>query len=414
MRRGSLVMAILFTAACGGGGTSGDGGDGNDAGAGVGLDTPEGLVEALAIAGCQRGVRCGDVGASEEMQCEQDVTANAAKFPRPYTYDEAVMAKRLAYDAAKAKACVDAVTSSGCSGDEKNAADEKCVGVLTGLVPNGGACKDNSECMAGYCDLGNNGPGCMGTCKPFVAAGMKCDPSGVACVDHYYCDDATMTCLALHKSGDKCAPGTCESGLHCLNYQAAMPAADGGAPDSGVPEKLGTCGLAALGQPCSNFLDGSTNCMAGLYCDDASDNPICATPVAAGKACESPGACANGLSCTGLTYDSQTFAVTKQGTCSPWADVSKPCDPTANGGNGCPYDTNCDMTSKTCTAAGVAGYDCSNDGYCRDGLYCDGTGKCSPAVPFGAACTPPTGNDPDPCHDGTCDMTAKKCTLVCM
>ena len=83
----------------------------------------------------------------------------------------------------------------------------------------------------------------------------------------------------------------------------------------------------------------------------------------------------------------------------------------------------CDATAKTCGVVGKLGDDCSmagTGGSCVDGLYCDGTTmKCATLLALGAACTPPPLDammNPlggDPCHDGSCDPTAKTCTNVC-
>jgi hypothetical protein len=390
---------------------------GCSSGGGGGPDSPAAFDSQLNDAYCVYNARCGYYGASEVKQCESDAAAAAKMYPPAYSTTSGVQSNKLSYDAARAQACLDAVSKAGCSNDSYYALGDVCNGVFKGLVQAGGACVAALECAPGnWCDQGTNTgtAGCTGTCKANIATGQTCDPNNSHCNDSDYCDDSAGTgmgtCTATLKQGDSCVPGQCGIGLNCNGY------------DSGPPEVKGVCAtLAKVGGKCTTSFLGTTNCQLGLWCNDADmNNAVCATPVASGGECQSYFACADGLDCLGLAFDANG-AVTTKGKCGPFLDIGKSCS-SVGGEAGCPYDSTCDATSMTCKLGGMVGDTCdpTSTGGCSGNNYCDGnTSKCAQLVALGGACTPaptdangfPLGDEP--CHDGSCDATTNKCAVTC-
>lgn len=400
-------MALL----CGCGGGNGGGG-GNPDGGGASIMTVADFQAALATGNCVANAKCGYIGASEEKTCEADATAALKNFPPAYSPAEAVDAKRLAFDAATAQKCADTLRTLGCTIDEYFALSDLCEGVYKGLVMPGGMCRSDVECAGGWCDMGMvQTDGCAGMCVANTATGAACDPNDSRCGRTDFCDSTAKKCTARAAAGMACG-GTklprCQLGLFCKGYKAGT---------MGMPDTPGMCaGPGAVGDACAEGFFGNTNCTPGLFCDSSKTPAACATRLAAGAECDTLSACADGLTCVGLDVDTMTGDVLAKGRCGPFLDVGKMCADPKVYETGCPYSTLCDAMSKLCVAVGTKDSDCGDTGQCNDGLYCDsGTLKCTPQDALGAPCTPPaTDNDPDPCHDGSCDETTKKCVLVCM
>src|SRR5579859_5333497 len=138
--RASILAACVALASCGGGMNPSSQ-----------YAAPADFLTAQEIASCQRQARCGFIGASEEKQCELDAAAYAKNYPQPYTVGEAVTSKRLKYDPAEAKKCIDALSVEGCTTDLAFKAQASCTGVFTAQVMVGGSCRDDGECVGGFC-----------------------------------------------------------------------------------------------------------------------------------------------------------------------------------------------------------------------------------------------------------------------
>lgn len=398
-----LVMALL--AGCGGGG-----GGGNLDGGAAGVKTAAEFEAALQAANCVYLAKCGSIGASEEKQCEADAIASATNFPPAYTRVEAVDAKRLAFDAAAAQKCIDTVRTTGCTIDQYFAASDLCEAAFKPLVMPGGACRADAECDGGWCDMGKvQTEGCAGRCTANTATGDACTPGDSHCGDLAFCDSTSKKCTARAAAGMPCG-GTrprCQFNLYCKGYMAGQ---------NGMADTPGTCQPPfAVGEACLEAFFGNTNCTPGLFCDSSKSPAVCAKRLGAGAECESLSACDDGQTCVGLDVDDMGN-VTAKGRCGPFLDVGKTCADPKVYETGCPYSGTCDAMTKQCVTLGTKGSDCADTGFCNDTLYCDPASlKCISQVPLGGACTPPaTADDPDPCHDGSCDETSMKCTLVCM
>jgi hypothetical protein len=406
LRRLIVVVSSLLAACSSGGG---------------GLDINS-FNKQSGIAQCVWSARCGQIGASEEKQCETDVATGAAKYPSAYSINDAIAKKRVKFSSSGAQACLDAIGKAGCSVDAYFDLLGKCGSIAVGLVPVGGACLDYGECVPGsYCDQGAaTSSGCMGTCKANLTAGTTCDPNNDLCDSTSACDATSMKCVARVGTGQTCGDSPqCTSDLFCKGYtpsdSTTMPP---------TPEVPGTCkGPGAVGEACTSGFFGNTDCALGLYCNDSLASPVCAQLLALGADCDSFYACTDPNTCIGLNYDMNNMVI--KGKCGPYLDVGGMCTADPNAFiTGCPNDTTCDATSKLCKAsAGKLGDTCdamAGGGTCGTNLYCDGpTTKCAAAVAFGGACVPPTtdanGNTigDEPCHDGSCSATSKTCALNC-
>src|SRR5579871_205744 len=154
----SVLIVALACAGCGGSGAV-DGGplcSHVDAGAPVDASFPPvSLADGerqLEQAFCVQAVRCGGIGASEELQCEEQALATLAALHVSSAVDvdyaqldDAVANGRLSYDGAIAAACIDAVRYWVCDPWSAIA----CLRAFHGEVAIGGACRGNLECAGG-------------------------------------------------------------------------------------------------------------------------------------------------------------------------------------------------------------------------------------------------------------------------
>lgn len=374
----------------GDGGTGGNGGDPLAPATGPESGPYADFITARAHAYCTWLARCGVVAAADEAGCEEAETAGVSAAPPPYSVDDAVTAGRATVDATAAKACTDALAAAACSARDVDAVKSACAPVVVGKVKLGLGCRADFECAGGWC--GNIALGCGAVCKPFATAGFDC--SATPCDPTSYCDSLSRHCVAAGASGAECEVARpCAKGLVC---RGLLPASAGA---------TGTCGaIAKAGEACAT----SDECALGLYC--ASATLKCTARVADGMQCTDIDACFGGKSCVGLAYPQGT-SVGKPGTCGAFLDAGAACDPAADD-SGCPADTACGKTSKTCDAVGGAGMPCPARG-CRDGLYCDGHSTCQPLVAYGGACAPDQASGNASCRWGACDPQARACLTYC-
>ncbi len=255
----------------------------------------------------------------------------------------------------------------------------------TAADPNGSACNDGlacngtDTCQAGGCTghSGNPCPGadgdgnCMESCSDSASGCSGADPEGTPCDDGIFCNGA-----------DRCSGGTCsvhlgspcagadadadcnescdEAGKTCTAYDGSGAACSDGLFCNGADTcSGGQCSVHA-GNPCPGA-DGDANCAES--CSEASD--ACNAPDANGSACN------DGLFCNGA----DTCAA---GACSGHA--GNPC-PGADGDSHC--SESCSETTDACNAADPDGSTCD------DGLFCNGADAC-----FAGACSQ---HDGDPC-----------------
>ncbi len=379
----------------------------------AGPASPLDFNNALGVVYCDNDVLCGYVSAAQKTACEMAVAGNHMTYPDSYDYGDAVTKGRLTYDPAAAQACIDAWKKAGCSPDQQQVAGAVCAKVYSPAVAVGGTCLAYAECIGGDCK-GSQQQGCTGICTAWLKTGDTCDPNNDVCDPSIgSCDGTSTKCLEYTHLGGNCDNTNCDNTTFCLGDPAPAPT-DGGTDDAGAAPPATCRGPGKVGDLCQVYFYGNDTCSPELYCDDTVTPNVCATQKDAGGACGSYAACKDGLDCVGLDFD-QNSMMTILGKCGAYLDVGGTCDPSLTE-SGCPFDDSCDMTSKKCALRGLAGSDCSADYYCIANYYCDVMNMCSKEDAFGSACTPPAdpNNDPDPCQQGSCDATAKKCILVCM
>ena len=318
---------------------------------------------------------------------------------------------------------------SGCSSDGECDDGLWCNGAETcdaGACVAGTAvvCDDGVACTTDFCDedadacdatgddgLCDNGLFCDGaeTCDLAlgcqVGTAVTCD-DGVGCTSDF-CDESADACDA---TADHSA---CDDGLYCDGAEVCDPilgCQEGTAPcDDGVDctidtcdEGADSCGATANDAYCDNgaYCDGAETCdltlgcQAGtaVTCDDGvgCTADFCDESADSCDATADHGACDDGIYCDGaevcdLSLDCQ------EGTA--------PCDD----GIECTVDT-CDEVADSCGAT-------ADDGFCDNGLYCDGTETCDLALGCQAG-TSVTCTDGVDCTVDFCDETADACDVA--
>jgi Dickkopf N-terminal cysteine-rich region len=311
--------------------------------AGCGIGSYNEFRDQLATRWCERQLRCGEIGASESnTHCSVSLALllterGAVDVPT------AIGDGREKLHPDNAAWCLDAVAHAPCDPVTGTAAIvDKCSGVVTGTVANGGTCWGNDECIGGVCVA----PDCGGTCTGYAPPGAPCVESGgtpdVTCDPsvHYCADDGTCH----HKGSEGAA---CSDDVQCLFDFTCV---------------VGKCGTSARVQQGNVCGSNQPPCEDALYCDE---NGTCQPLVADGAPCAKADACQVGMTC-------------QSGVCAPWLDVGGACvaGPAAIA-SGCPATQTC--TAGACAVApGVkAGplAQCASDADCADGLYCSTPGN---------------------------------------
>lgn len=131
----------------------------------------------------------------------------------------------LEYDADAVGACLQAFASVSCA--ETNLVgggdDDECPGAFVPLQSAGDPCISDGNCIAGSCDLADEGEG---TCAPLPQAGEACD---FTCAERLRCGldtDSAYRCLPRLALGETCSrEDDCES-LQCRGEVGAMTCQD--------------------------------------------------------------------------------------------------------------------------------------------------------------------------------------------
>jgi hypothetical protein len=211
------------------------------------------------------------------------------------------------------------------------------------------------------------------------------------------------------------APGDCTSGF-CVDGYCCDRACGEQCNACDAPGREGYC-MPLTGSPphgsrtaCSPYLncyDGKctsgctsvADCSAGNACIFGT----CAVKLAAGTSCFdgtdcSTGNCVDGVCCD-TTCTGQCKACDVKGSLGTCTDVTD-----------APHGTRTSCAPYVC-GGGACRTGCSADTQCSTGNYCDGTGKCVPALNNGKACIAGTQCTSGFCVDGYCCGTA--CTGAC-
>jgi hypothetical protein len=278
----------------------------------------ESYATEYARAACATSDRCGTGYFVAFLTQEQitNCTTQMAQFLESNLVAQlktSIAAGRIAYDGAKARACIEAAAESECGA---SLTAEDCLDTFQGLIPDGGACTTDEECAATSRCSGADG--CTaGTCVHVPQRGEACT---VECSEDAFCDGDSDICLARLSNGAACTsevqcesiscvdgvctartrPGegeacvsSCASNLVCAANDEGMrvcraPRTDGTctAPQDCPPDQLcqegGTCGPYPIaGQPCSYACASGSRCIEGT----------CLAIIETGSACERNGEC---------------------------------------------------------------------------------------------------------------------------
>jgi hypothetical protein len=191
-------------------------------------EPPEEIVPPVAIeafteeakqAHCEWAVRCRHV--PDDDACRRLLEP---KFYDSRRAEDAVRAGRLAYDATEAGRCLRATALASCAA--RPFTDLSCDRMLSGRIPEGGACTSHGECEGrSRCEDTECGAQCCaGTCgapeppppnePPLAEVGEACE-THFDCVREAYCE-TDGRCEALpDEPGQRCLFGCLPGDLYC-------------------------------------------------------------------------------------------------------------------------------------------------------------------------------------------------------
>lgn len=286
----------------------------------------------------------------------------------------AIDAKKTNYDGLKARSCVSAVASGGCSVLD-NDLPAVCREALSGTVPTGGECDIDAEC-SGLARCQIDGSTCPGTCAPLSSAGVACTRND-DCALGLICSSATSHCATPAAEGEQCEGGSaeqCASGLLCI----------GSSDEKKVAGKCATAAQALTqkeGESCS--LDEGPWCVQGLACVVDSVTPAtytCHDIAAAGGTCgiALPSECPTGQYCPLNFGDLVLGKLTAN--CAPLPIAGEACGP-ALAISRCAGNLVCNATTDAskpvCVERRELGQSCTSDELCIS-VHCV-AGACVPA-----------------------------------
>jgi hypothetical protein len=307
-----LASLLLFLAACGSGGVSGD--------------------QACAD---EAAARCSQFSACSVM----DVALQRA-FPDMNT---CLQREKLSCTAALSapmsgntpsliEKCTAAIKAMSCGDFLDGATPQDCI--VPGPLANGAPCYANAQCQSSVCLLAK-GSAC-GTCQPQPAAGASCATTG--CGHNLNCPTAAMMCEVLGTQGAACDRLTpCASGFSCIGANAAMM-------------KQGACQAAAssVDAPCDPKQQVMPGCdtTKGLTCNNTLN---CAVTVLA----PNQGSC-------GKQTDGSNVQCAAGGGCYPLGAATGTCATAAADGAACDTMNGppCLLPARCVTAAGSTAGTC--------------------------------------------------------
>jgi hypothetical protein len=189
-------------------------GDDKDDGDGDGDGIPlENMPSRYAATLCKLSYQCctaeerGDnifLGETE-AECKSNLGA-LLTFGVP-EWNQSIAKKRLRYDSNAFATCLSQIESAGCDAVVEDVT--ACETFFVPLVPTGGACTQQGECIDSACFGGDSTADVDGTCGPPVA-------NGTDCTDDVQCASGNcggLVCEAKVVNGATCAgDAECESG----------------------------------------------------------------------------------------------------------------------------------------------------------------------------------------------------------
>jgi hypothetical protein len=278
---------------------------------------------------------------------------------------------KIAYDGAKAQACLDSIASRTCAQMlERDSA--ACLAALDGTVTSGGACSINEDCKGEALCKSSSGT-CPGQCVPLLVAGQACAEDG-DCQSGLQCSSETHLCVVPAGAGQACEYGSppCGPGLLCLGK-------DDDKRTSGTCKTPADALSAAPGAACdptnAQLCQVGSSCVAdSLDILQLSISWLCVATGSypAGGDCKPgfPEACASSTYCkTG------TGLLALSGTCTAIPAAGQAC---GTGMSKCQPDAVC--VADVCQKLVGNGVSCTADAMCFSG-YCGPSGGCEPRLP---------------------------------
>ncbi|HEX2679642.1 MAG TPA: Dickkopf N-terminal cysteine-rich domain-containing protein [Polyangiales bacterium] len=342
--------------------------DGGGSGAITVADVPNTLAQALcgAMSACRGAGLLADYLGGED--CETLFT-NRQTDGQLRLLQDSVDDGRVVFDASAAGKCADDYVSLACDALTKRL-PASCKDMIKGTVKLAGACEIDVDCAGdAFCDRGDDGETCPGSCKPLLAKDSVCRGTR-ECADGLSCSkDTPRTCIEPGKDGDDCSLGEwqCDLGFMCHKETAGK-----------VCRALGAVYTGKLGDDCT---------MSGTYC---SDGMVCASETASmgkceavvgkGEACKraAPNQCPREQYCDAVNPGDT-------GKCVDFPSAGDPCltgrSQVCAAGHVCVVDT--------CEAVQTAGKSCGTDAECYSGTCLGDTGSAICVTPI--MCQLPTG-----------------------
>lgn len=290
---------------------------------------------AVRDAHCSYLARCGGIESFETCR-KLDVGFH---FRLTASDLAAIEMGKTHYDGENARRCLDAQAARSCdtTSQSNRVLADACLGIMIGTQHDGESCARDTECISGLCDA----PAacgmacCTGVCVGDTAPGRakvgeSCEAA--ACVDTAFCDDQTMTCVALSGRNGFCVVDAqcsfglnCEQGGMCVAPPVVGQSCTGPCRDEGTAcNASGTCvKVGFAGAPCAT----SSDCASAYRCDDTRH---CSAGIALGQPCVDGQRCA----------DDRAFCDIADGALAGTCVVPKP------DGQRCANDPDC--ASQTC------------------------------------------------------------------
>lgn len=339
----------------------------------------ESISSTLASEACRQLFECEGIGgdarsiallAGDQATCVSVFGAQLAAEGDTSSQVARANAGELTYDGAKARECINSLGCAFASGASLE--PPVCREVFVGNVAAGSACNSHDDCagtdMYCYAEVART---CPGVCQAGVA-------QGGACNGDRECSTLGGTISPICDYGSGGSGGTCKTG-------ALSTVSDGA-----------VCGRVVTATTVTN-----ASCASGFYCDRSGNtdgNGVCHAYVAAGGACSSSDACADGTLCVNDVCAVPPIVNTAGGACAN-SDAGPFCNPF--------HRLRCG-DSNTCEAVpgtGAVGDQCTTGDFsiaCSAGNYCDDTTNlCAAAKANGAACT-----QSDECSSRNCDFSS--------
>lgn len=175
---------------------------------------PDVFYEAFAEAACDRQRECEVISGSEDTYCHPEYRGPV------WTYVLAAWRSgRAVVDPEAVRACLDAIAMAACDYSLEVVPPEACLTMLSGTVPDGGACTLGTvgplsyECEPGLTCISEGA--CPGRCAAPSAEGEPCSPAR-QCVWGLQCEDGA--CVRPAGLGEACASiGACAHPYGCID-----------------------------------------------------------------------------------------------------------------------------------------------------------------------------------------------------